>query len=170
MEVELNLHLHPQGRRLFLFRAMIALAGTAALNFQPRLGRADDNPWTAADAIDPNTLAEELAHADASTRPTILYVGFKPLFAGGHITGALYHGTSSSATGLAEMKKWAATLPRTKYLVIYCGCCPFGYCPNIRPAFAALHAMGFARLRVLVMPNNFASDWVEKGYPVEKGP
>lgn len=161
--------LHLQGRRLFLFRTMAALAGAAALNFQPRLSRADDNPWTGADAIDPIKLAEELAHANASTSPTILYVGFKPLFAGGHITGAAYHGTSSTAAGLAEVKKWAATLPRTTYLVIYCGCCPFGYCPNIRPAFVALHAMGFTRLRVLVMPNNFASDWVEKGYPVEKG-
>jgi thiosulfate/3-mercaptopyruvate sulfurtransferase len=46
---------------------------------------------------------------------------------------------------------------------------PFGYCPNIRPAFVALHGMGFTRLRVLVMPNNFSSDWVDKGYPVEKG-
>src|SRR3977135_1619595 len=101
MEAELNLHLHLQGRRLFLFRTMIALAGMAALNFQPRLGRADDNPWTAADAIDPNKLAEELAHANASLRPTSLYVGFKRLFAGGHITGASFHGTSSTAAGLA---------------------------------------------------------------------
>jgi hypothetical protein len=29
--------------------------------------------------------------------------------------------------------------------------------------------MGFANLRVLVLPHDFATDWVEKGYPVEKG-
>jgi len=28
--------------------------------------------------------------------------------------------------------------------------------------------MGFTRLRVLILPNNFGIDWVEKGYPVEK--
>jgi len=28
--------------------------------------------------------------------------------------------------------------------------------------------MGFTRLRVLVLPNSFGIDWVEKGYPVEK--
>jgi len=29
--------------------------------------------------------------------------------------------------------------------------------------------MGFKRLRVLTVPNSFATDWVEKGFPVEKG-
>ena len=133
------------------------------------MGRADANPWAAADAIDASKLAEELSREHGSERPTILYVGFKPLFEGGHVAGATFHGTASSAQGLADLKKWATALPRTTKLVIYCGCCPFGYCPNIRPAFVALHGMGFTRLRVLVMPNNFASDWVEKGYPVEKG-
>jgi len=28
--------------------------------------------------------------------------------------------------------------------------------------------MGFTRLRVLVLPNNFGIDWAQKGYPVEK--
>lgn len=121
------------------------------------------------DAVEPSKLAGELARANQSERPMILYVGFKPLFEGGHITGATFHGTASTAPGLADLKKWAAALPRTANLVIYCGCCPFGYCPNIRPAFVALHGMGFTRLRVLVMPNNFSSDWVDKGYPVEKG-
>jgi len=29
--------------------------------------------------------------------------------------------------------------------------------------------MGFTHLRVLVLPQNFAADWVDKGYPVQKG-
>ena len=29
--------------------------------------------------------------------------------------------------------------------------------------------MGFNNLRVLVLPTNFATDWVGKGYPMEKG-
>lgn len=40
---------------------------------------------------------------------------------------------------------------------------------NIRPAFEELHSMGFQHLRVLVLPNNFAKDWVDQGYAVEKG-
>jgi hypothetical protein len=54
-------------------------------------------------------------------------------------------------------------------VVLYCGCCPLDKCPNLRPAFLALRDAGFARLRVLLLPNNFNADWVEKGYPVEKG-
>jgi len=53
--------------------------------------------------------------------------------------------------------------------VIYCGCCPFDHCPNIRPAYTALNAMGFKKLRVLVLPTNFATDWVDKGFPMQKG-
>jgi hypothetical protein len=28
--------------------------------------------------------------------------------------------------------------------------------------------MGFTQLRVLLLPHDFATDWVEKGFPVEK--
>ena len=80
-----------------------------------------------------------------------------------------FHGTASKEEGLAELKKWLATLPRSANLVIYCGCCPFDRCPNIRPAYTAVHDLGFTHVRVLVLPTSFAADWVEKGYPIEKG-
>jgi hypothetical protein len=41
-------------------------------------------------------------------------------------------------------------------------------CPNIRPAFAALHEMGFTKVRVVSIPTNFKTDWIDKGYPTEK--
>jgi thiosulfate/3-mercaptopyruvate sulfurtransferase len=126
------------------------------------------DPWTAAQLVQPADLVKELSAKNQAT-PTILYVGFRTLFEGGHISGASFHGTASSETGLSDLKKWAASLPRTTNLVIYCGCCPFDRCPNIRPAFAALRDMGFRHLRLLVLPKNFAADWVEKGYPMEKG-
>ena len=153
----------------FALFSVISLTATALLHFHSLVSRADTPPWNASDAIEPSKLAGELARASGSARPAILYVGFNALFEGGHIAGASFHGTASTPQGLADLKKWAATQPRTTSLVIYCGCCPFGFCPNIRPAFVALHGMGFTKLRVLVMPNNFASDWVDKGYPVEKG-
>jgi hypothetical protein len=52
---------------------------------------------------------------------------------------------------------------------VYCGCCPLEHCPNLRPAFEALRAMGFTHLRALLLPTNFYTDWVKPGYPVEKG-
>jgi hypothetical protein len=29
--------------------------------------------------------------------------------------------------------------------------------------------MGFSHVSVLVLPTSFAADWVEKGYPMQKG-
>ena len=45
------------------------------------------------------------------------------------------------------LKKAVADLPRGKELYIYCGCCPFVKCPNIRPAYTALHEMGFTNVK-----------------------
>jgi len=155
--------------RAFLF--LLLTSGAASL--YAMAAGADDqktaDPWSASQVLQPADLVRELAGAKDSARPIIVYVGFRTLFLGGHIPGASFHGSASTEQGLAEFKQWAATLPRSTNLVIYCGCCPFDRCPNIRPAYTTLREMGFTHLRVLVLPQNFAADWVEKGYPVQKG-
>ena len=123
----------------------------------------------ASQLVQPADLVRELASASADARPSIVYVGFRTLFAGGHIPGATFHGSASTEQGLADIKKWADSLPRTTNLVIYCGCCPFERCPNIRPAFALLRDMGFTHLRVLELHTSFAADWADKNYAIEKG-
>ncbi len=123
-------------------------------------------PWTAAETVQPVDFAKELANAEPAT--TVLFVGFQRLYTAGHIKGAQYHGTASKPEGLAEIKKWADTLPRSTSLIIYCGCCPIEKCPNIRPAFVALREMGFTNLRMLILPTSFAVDWAEKGLPYDK--
>ena len=70
---------------------------------------------------------------------------------------------------LATLKKTVQDVPRTRTVVVYCGCCPMGDCPNIRPAYQALREMGFKTVKVLNLPTNFTQDWQMKGYPVEKG-
>ena len=127
------------------------------------------DPWTDAQVMHAADLVPEIAGAKGANSPTIIYVGFRTLFEGGHVPGALFHGTASKEEGLTELKKWLASLPRSTNLIIYCGCCPFDRCPNIRPAYAAIHEMGFTHVRVLVLPTSFAADWVEKGYPMQKG-
>src|SRR5437016_10541376 len=77
--------------------------------------------------------------------PTVVFVGFRSLYVGGHVPGAAFHGTASTDQGLAELQAWAATVPRSTDLVIYCGCCPFDKCPNIRPAYTAMSSMGFKK-------------------------
>ena len=150
---------------LILFAASAALVSVPAIRGQEK--RPPD-PWTAAQTIQPADLARELGEKNG-TPPTIVYVGFRALFAGGHIPGATFHGSASTEQGLSDLKKWAEEIPRTTSLVIYCGCCPFEKCPNIRPAFIALDKMGFKKLRVLVLPTNFATDWADKSYPIQKG-
>jgi thiosulfate/3-mercaptopyruvate sulfurtransferase len=126
----------------------------------------DVDPWSPAQTVQPSDLAKELA--DTKTVPTLVYVGFQRLYTAGHIKGAQFHGSGGSADGLAQLKTWAATLPRSTNLVIYCGCCPLERCPNLRPAFTALREMGFTKLRALILPNSFAQDWADKGLPYEK--
>jgi len=53
--------------------------------------------------------------------------------------------------------------------VLYCGCCPWNRCPNVGPAFSKMREMGFSNVKVLYLADNFGTNWVEKGYPVEKG-
>jgi thiosulfate/3-mercaptopyruvate sulfurtransferase len=125
--------------------------------------------WSATQTILPSDLIKQLAESKGSAKPLVICVGFRPLYAGAHVPGSVFHGAAQFDQGLADLKKFAAALPRSTNLVIYCGCCPLDHCPNLRPAFTALRDMGFTHLRVLLLPHDFATDWVEKGYPTEKG-
>jgi thiosulfate/3-mercaptopyruvate sulfurtransferase len=126
-------------------------------------------PWAAEQVVQPAGFAKELAAASsASAKPTIVYVGFRPLYNGAHIPGASFHGAAGKPEGLADLKAFASRLPPDTNLVIYCGCCPLEKCPNLRVAFTTLNGLGFTHLRVLMLPKDFNTDWISKGYPVEK--
>ena len=142
-------------------------AFAALLAYLPAPAASD--PWTPAQTVQPADLVRELAAAKSAGAPVVVCAGFRTLFEGAHVPRATFHGSASNAQGLADLKKWAGTLPRETNLVVYCGCCPLSHCPNIRPAFAALRDMGFTHLRVLILPTDFATDWVAKGYPIQKG-
>lgn len=157
---------------VFLLVISAALPPATVLGWAQNSGadpKKAEDPWSKAQVLLPADFAGELGNAKGESAPTIVYVGFRTLFEGGHVSGASFHGTASTEKGLAELKKWIATLPRTTSLVIYCGCCPFDHCPNIRPAYTALQVMGFTHVRVLFLPTSFAVDWVEKGYPMQRG-
>jgi thiosulfate/3-mercaptopyruvate sulfurtransferase len=143
---------------LILF-ALVPLVFTQAQN--------SGEPWSSAQTVQAADFAKELA--DGKSAPAVLFVGFQRLYTAGHIKGAQFHGSGGSAEGLAAIKKWAGPLPRSTNIVLYCGCCPMEKCPNVRPAFAALKEMGFAKLRILILPTSFAVDWAEKGRPYDKG-
>jgi len=113
---------------------------------------------------------EELIKAmKSSQKPTILYVGPKAFYQQAHVPGAEYIGATAKPEGLEKLRGRAASLKHNAPVVIYCGCCPWDHCPNIRPAYDELHKMGFTNLKVLYLAGTFGTSWADKGLPVEKG-
>jgi len=145
-------------------RFSVILACALVANFTVA---APADPWTASQTVRPAQLVAELPSQNPHL--VIIYVGVRTLYTGAHIPGAVYFGPGSSEQGIAELKKYAAGLPKNSDVVLYCGCCPLEKCPNLRPAFSALKDFPLARLRVLILPNSFNADWVEKSFPVQKG-
>jgi len=118
-------------------------------------------------SVEPKDLAAELQAKGA--KPLLIHVGFAVLYRGKHIPQSVYAGPARTPEGLEALKKAVAEVPKDREIVLYCGCCPYDMCPNIRPALGALRQAGFTHVRALVIPTNFAADWVDKGYPVELG-
>src|ERR1700683_3195620 len=119
-------------------------------------------PWTSHDLVQPGQIAKNL------NAPLVIQVGFPVLYRSAHITGSVFAGPGSKDEGIADLKKAVAGQPRTREIVLYCGCCPWEKCPNIRPAFAALHEMGFTQVKAMVVPTNLKPHWIDKGSPTEK--
>jgi len=128
------------------------------------LGQSTADPWKATEVQTPAQVAAEL-----KSKPVVLYVGFPVLYKGAHLPGAHLAGPGSKDDGLAEIKKTLAGVPHDREVILYCGCCPWEKCPNIRPAYRTIKELGFTNVRVMSVPTNLHTDWVEPGYPTEKG-
>ena len=111
----------------------------------------------------------KILQSSKGEKPLMIQVGSHILYSQAHIPGSEYIGPASSEAGLLQLRKRVEALPRNKFIVIYCGCCPWSHCPNVKPADDALHAMGFTNVKILYFANNFGADWVDKNYPVAKG-
>jgi rhodanese-related sulfurtransferase len=115
--------------------------------------------------VEPKDLAAQLRAK--SGKPVVIGVGPAGMYRRKHIPGSIGTGATNQPAGLEALKAAAAKLPRNREVVLYCGCCPWESCPNMKPALALLKQMGFTRVKALVIPTNFASDWIDQGYPVE---
>jgi hypothetical protein len=102
-------------------------------------------------------------------KPAIFYIGFAVLYRK-HITGAVMAGPTSRAEGLAMLKTALEKVPHDREVVLYCGCCPWEMCPNVKPAVELVQGMGFKRARVVRIDTNLATDWIDHGYPTEQQP
>src|SRR5207253_1098122 len=111
------------------------------------------DPWVASDLVQPGEVA---ANRDA---PTLIHVGFPVLYRSAHIKGSQYAGPGSKAEGIELLKQAVAKQPKNREIVLYCGCCPWDKCPNMRPAFAALKELGYTNVKAMVVPENLKVDW-----------
>ena len=122
----------------------------------------------AAQLLQPEEL-NRLLQSQGANKPLVLQVGSHMLFAQAHIAGSEYAGPGSQPEALKQLQDRVAPLPRKSFIVLYCGCCPWSRCPNVGPAFKLLRDLGFTNVQVLYLANNLGADWVDKGYPVERG-
>jgi len=117
--------------------------------------------WTNKQLIQPSELANEIN--TKKDVPYIISVG-----PGAVIPNSVNAGMASEKEGLDKLKEQLNNLPKDQKIVIYCGCCPFEHCPNVRPAINVLKEMNFTNFYLLNIPNNIKKDWIDLGYPVEK--
>jgi rhodanese-related sulfurtransferase len=150
-----------------LFVAVVLALGLAACAGDTAGTGSSSEPW-GENIVKPADLVAELAKASGADKPVVVCTAPPFLYHAGHVPGAVLHGPMTSPSVIDELTAWAQPLPRPSDIVIYCGCCPMEQCPNIRPAYKVLKDLGFTRVRVLILPDNFATDWVGRGYPIEE--
>lgn len=125
------------------------------------------SPWPADRVVSAEDLARAVSAAGA--RPHVMHVGPAVLFKRAHVPTAVHAGEGGDPDGLAEIATALTPLAHDTDLVLYCGCCPYENCPNIRPAYSKAVELGFTKVRVLDLPTNLKTDWTDHGLPVETG-
>ena len=154
--------------RSFIFRGslLIVIAAVGFALAQNPEKQADPLPPGSKQSIQPEELAQVLK---GTRKPVVFYVGPKSIYAQAHIPGAENIGPVGRPEGLENLRARIASLSKDSLVVIYCGCCPWDHCPNIRPAFAELKKAGFTNVRALYLETSFGTDWKDKGFPVATG-
>lgn len=150
-------------KSIFLFLILISIA---SFGFQNEAFAQE--PWSKKQLIEPLELAAKITNENAKA-PFIISVspegahGVRP---GKGIKGSVDFGAADEPQNLKKLKASLEELPKDREIVMYCGCCPFDVCPNIRPAFSLLNEMGFINHKLLNLKKNIRVDWLNKGYPM----
>jgi hypothetical protein len=117
-------------------------------------------PWRLDQLLEPADLAATINDSKAD-KPLIISIG-----PAATIKTSVEVGPAREAENLTKLEKLLSKEPKDRAIVIYCGCCPFKNCPNVRPAFTKLNEMGFKNHKLLNLAQNLKTDWLDKGYPV----
>lgn len=117
--------------------------------------------WKKEQLMPTKELADKI-NTNAKDKPLIFNVG--PME---NIKGAIAIGAATNVTFGSKITSYLTMESKTKPIVVYCGCCSYASCPNIKPAYDYLVAQGFKNTKVLELPDGIKPDWVAKGYPTE---
>ena len=141
--------------------ALIAIITILFANITWQSSAQTGEPWTSKDLLAPAALASMISNAKGQ-KPVIYNIG--PL---ANIKGAVNIGSTNSKAAMDKFGKALENVPKDKMVVIYCGCCPFRNCPNIRPAFKLLKERGYTNPKLLNLSQNLKVDWTDYGYPMD---
>lgn len=117
--------------------------------------------WTKEQLMEPADLAKTLA--EGNELPLILSVG-----PGASIPHSTAIGMTNDKENVDKLKKQLSGVAKDASIVVYCGCCPFEHCPNVRPAIATLKDLGYSNYKLLNLSHNLKTDWIDKGFPTVK--
>jgi thiosulfate/3-mercaptopyruvate sulfurtransferase len=98
----------------------------------------------------------------SAEKPLIINIG-----PAGSIKGSVEIESVNKKENLEKLKELLSKENRSREVVVYCGCCPYKNCPNIRPAFSLLNSLEFINYKLLDLPHNLKVDWIDHGYPME---
>jgi hypothetical protein len=114
--------------------------------------------WTAEQLMEPAQLAQILTAG--GKLPLLISVG-----PGATIPHSVAIGQAKDQENLDKLSTLLKTVKKRETIVLYCGCCPFENCPNVRPAIALIKEKGSRNYKLLNIPHNIKKDWIDKGYP-----
>jgi len=149
-----------QKAKILIFSILALSAFAFALSEYPSQGGGD--PWTQQQLLSPADLAKTLKDPKAP-QPIVFSVGMQAV-----VKGSIEIGPAMVKDNLDKLKQQLDKLPKNASIVVYCGCCPFSRCPNVRPAMELLGSMKFTNYKLLNLPQNIKVDWIDHGYPMNE--
>ncbi len=124
------------------------------------ISQRQNEPWTQQQLLPPAELANVLNNPKAP-QPIVFSIGMEAI-----IKNSIDIGPVMMGQNLNLLKQKLNNLPKNAQIVVYCGCCPFASCPNVRPAMQLLKDMQFTNYKLLNLPDNIKVDWIDKNYPM----
>ena len=117
-------------------------------------------PWSTSQLLEPKLLSYKIQ--SGKDLPMIVSIG-----PGIVIKNSIGIGECRYDENIEKLKSLVSGYKKDDKIVLYCGCCPFKNCPNIRPAFTLMNELGFKNHKLLNIKNNIKADWIDMGYQTE---